>query len=245
MPKKKIKKSKTRAKKNKKRVKKIAPKSKVKAKKKIKEESVYGAKIEGVKIPVVVEQDYDFKFPEEPETVDYDDFKFPEEPVVEAVIFEDLDSDYQDNEEEQEEEQLAAEQLLMQEELTNKSMFANLSQGQKKVIIFTAVTTIMVVIVFFWVTAVKNSLGQSFSNLNLELSPDDQALLLDLDNMKTQIGSFMDTQKQSATDFTNQAQNLILEEQLKRDAANKVKEQLENQLKNSNTNLNSNINLPK
>ncbi|MBN1326255.1 hypothetical protein JW977_04760 [Candidatus Falkowbacteria bacterium] len=110
----------------------------------------------------------------------------------------------------------------------------DLSQRQKVILMYVAIASIMCFIVFFWLISAKNSLGHGFQK-----QTEDEGLSAIINEVGIGINNFsdiIDAQKKQLSDFTAEATDIIIQEQLKNEVANKLKEQLQN----SNSNLNTN-----
>lgn len=130
--------------------------------------------------------------------------------------------------EEAREPQIQAEETELQqsEELMPVKTEKDLSIRQKAVLMYIAISCIMGVVSFFWIISVKNSFGQSFK----ETDEDNEisAFINDIKNGFNNAGDIINSQAKQVTDFTAQAKSIIIQEQLKNEAANKLKDQLQN-----------------
>jgi len=123
--------------------------------------------------------------------------------------------------------------------------FENLSLRQKNIIMYVAITCVMVAIIGFWFIGLRASLSQSLKGININ-DEDFNKIKNDFNNLGQQVGDIKTqiTNKASVIpEITNQLKQNIIEEQLKNDVANKMKEQLQNQ--NTNLNVNALNNVPK
>lgn len=110
------------------------------------------------------------------------------------------------------------------------------SQRQKLVLMYIAIGTIMCFIVCFWLFSVKNTLSQGLKgqSQNEDLS----GIVNEIGNGVHNLSNIIQNQKDELNNFSDRAKSLIIEEQIKSDVANKIKEQLQGS--NSNLNLNTN-----
>jgi len=116
----------------------------------------------------------------------------------------------------------------------NISPQKDLSQGQKIGLMYIAIGSIMCAIIFFWLFSVKNTLGQGFKNQG-----QDEDLSVIINEIKDGVSNFsniIENQKNELKNFTDETNNIIIQEQIKNEVTNKMKEQIQN----SNLNLNTN-----
>jgi len=180
------------------------------------------------------------------------DSSLPENNEPEKIILAELPNEenasWEENDEEManlEEEANEPIEYYEEESYREPDPFENLSLRQKNIILYVAISCVMVVIVGFWFIGLRASLSQSFKGLNLNSE--------DLNNIKNGFNNLGEEAAQITTqisnkasvvpELTNKMKQNVIEEQLKNDVANKMKEQLQNQ--NTNLNVNALNSIPK
>ena len=123
---------------------------------------------------------------------------------------------------------------LEPDEIMSVKMDKDLNVRQKTVLMYTAIGCIMCVIFFFWLMSVKNSLGQSVKEPNKDEGL--SAIFGEIQSGVNNIGNIINNQKKQLTDITTAAKSIIIQEQLKHEVTNKIKQQLQNPNSNLNTN---------
>ncbi|MFA5188257.1 MAG: hypothetical protein WC460_02760 [Patescibacteria group bacterium] len=146
------------------------------------------------------------------------------------------------NEISQADEAMAPQEQINPADSKNPEPWQNLTPRQKNLIMYISLTCVMVIIVGFWFVGLKASFGQNLKGLNFNIN-EVQGVKQGLNSANQQISEIktqLDNQASSITDIKNKAEELIIEEQIKNDVAQKLKDKLQNQNINSEAELNAN-----
>jgi len=117
-----------------------------------------------------------------------------------------------------------------------------MSHLQKTTIMYIAVFSVMFVVVGFWFVGIRNSLSHNLlqsepmSEEEIGVRRDVQDALDDIQNELDLIGTQVQEKQDVITEVAEEAKQQIIEDKLKEDAANKLKEKIENLNLDTNTN---------
>lgn len=168
-------------------------------------------------------------------TIPQENFTFPAEEMNEDFA-EQIDSQNQED-------------IQIQNQNSPEAYYAQkeMSQRQKTIIMYVSLTAIMGVLVFFWGLSIKNSFSQSIIKTSgtgddsQQLFNEFQGFFADFqDSMANINNQNQDTQANQVLDEMKQK---IINDKVKDDIANQLKEKLENLNTNSENTNNTNINL--
>jgi hypothetical protein len=119
------------------------------------------------------------------------------------------------------------------------SELPKINQRRRLFITYASIFCIMAVIVSFWLLGIRNSLSQGLKNLNASEDTEEiSSIFSDFKKSLDNVASYISGQGSQIEDFTQKAKNIIIEEKLKQDIANKIKVQIDGSISNSNLNIN-------
>lgn len=139
------------------------------------------------------------------------------------------------------------EQIVVSDNDYNEKMFAeddepdSLTLKQKKIIMYTGISCIMLIIVSFWGLSISASIGHGLSQaheVEEEETVYDQRLKQAYDETRLEINSAKQFVLETEDDLKEKAEQIIIEEKVKDDIAQQVKDKLEQELQNTNINNN-------
>jgi hypothetical protein len=162
--------------------------------------------------------------------------KKPEE-VLSGAYLEFEDFDFDEN---------FSQDIPAQAELTPEEEYYQQANGmshlQKTTIMYIAVFSVMFVVVGFWFVGIRNSLSHNLlqsepmSEEEIGVRRDVQDALDDIQNELDLIGTQVQEKQDVITEVAEEAKQQIIEDKLKEDATNKLKEKIENLNLDTNTN---------
>ena len=127
-----------------------------------------------------------------------------------------------------------------QNQLNENEPFKDLSLRQKNIILYVSISIIMLAIISFWFMGFKQSLSQSLKVPFLENTEQIEQSFNQVQSGISDLQAQINTQKEILIDVSEAAKQKIIEDQLKKETADKLRQKLLEDLKN----LNSNLNLP-